>query len=177
MKGKNLYFWQKRREHKILPPLKIQHEFSKTQMHGKIHTKKWRKIKIWSDENQNLIERKKWKTDIFTKFYKNDESMISKKGVRSNTVKEIIRELSESDDEWVWDRSFCFHDDIVFVQVWLFDALFLLWSHQWDNFFLKSSTDMLLNLDLKVQSWGQLHFVVSRDIRQEDTEVKWLHHE
>ena len=43
------------------------------------HDKKWRKIKIWFDENQNLIERKKWKTDIFTKFYKNDESMISKK--------------------------------------------------------------------------------------------------
>ena len=34
--------------------------------------------------------------------------MISKKGVRSNTVKEIIRELSESDDEQVWDRSFRF---------------------------------------------------------------------
>ena len=90
------------------PPLKIQHEFSKTQMHEKIHTKKWRKIKIWFNENQNLIERKKWKTDIFTKFYKNDESMISKKGVRSNTVKETIRELSESDDEQVWDRSFRF---------------------------------------------------------------------
>ena len=153
-KEKIFIFWQKKCEHKILPPLKIQHEFSKTQMHGKIHTKKWRKIKIWSDENQNLIERKKWKTDIFTKFYKNDESMISKKGVRSNTVKEIIRELSESDDGWVWDRFFLFHDDIVFVQVWLFDALFLLWSHQWDNFFLKPSPDMLLNLDLKVQSQG-----------------------
>ena len=71
--------------------------------------------------------------------------MISKKGVRSNTVKEIIRELSESDDEQVWDRSFRFHDDIVFVQVWLFDAPFL----PWNNFFLKSSSDMLLNLDLK----------------------------
>ena len=80
---------------------------------------------------------------------KNDESMISKKGARSSTVKEIIRELSESDDEQVWDRSFRFHDDIVFVQVWLFDALFLFWSHQWVNFFLKSSPDMLLNLDLK----------------------------
>ena len=131
------------------PPLKIQHEFSKTQMHGKIHTKKWRKIKIWFDENQNSIERKKWKTGIFTKFTKIDDSMISKKGVRSNTVKEIIRELSESDDEQVWDRSFRFHDDNVFVQVWLFDAPFLPWSHQWDNFFLKSSLDMLLNLNLK----------------------------
>ena len=37
----------------------------------------------------------------FTKFTKNDDSMISKKGVRSNTAKEIIQELSESDDEWV----------------------------------------------------------------------------
>ena len=34
-------------------------------------------------------------------FTKKDDLMISKKGVRSNTVKEIIRELSESDDEWV----------------------------------------------------------------------------
>ena len=32
---------------------------------------------------------------------KNDDSMISKKGVRSNTVKEIIRDLSELDDEQV----------------------------------------------------------------------------
>ena len=34
-------------------------------------------------------------------FTKNDDLMISKKGVRSNTVKEITRELSESDDEQV----------------------------------------------------------------------------
>ena len=37
----------------------------------------------------------------FTKLTKNDDSMISKKGVRSNTVKEIILERSESDDEQV----------------------------------------------------------------------------
>ena len=41
------------------------------------------------------------KTDTFTKFHKNDESMTSKKGARSSTVKEIIQERSESDDGWV----------------------------------------------------------------------------
>ena len=41
------------------------------------------------------------KQTFLQSFTKNDESMISKKGVRSNTVKEIIRELSESDDEQV----------------------------------------------------------------------------
>ena len=38
----------------------------------------------------------------FYKIYKkNDELMISKKGARSSTVKEIIQERSESDDELV----------------------------------------------------------------------------
>ena len=39
--------------------------------------------------------------NIFISFRKIDDLMISKKGVRSNTVKEIIRELSELDDEQV----------------------------------------------------------------------------
>ena len=34
-------------------------------------------------------------------FTENDDSMISKKDVRPNIVKEIIRELSESDNEQV----------------------------------------------------------------------------
>ena len=41
------------------------------------------------------------KQTFLQNFTKNDESMISKKGARSSTVKEIIRELSESDDEQV----------------------------------------------------------------------------
>ena len=41
------------------------------------------------------------KNGIFTKFTTNDESMISKKGAQSSTVKEIIQERSESDDELV----------------------------------------------------------------------------
>ena len=54
------------------------------------------KIKI------RLNVKKKEKTDTFTKFFtKNDEPMISKKGARSSTVKEIIQERSESDDGWV----------------------------------------------------------------------------
>ena len=48
------------------------------------------------------------KQTFLQNFAKNDESMISKKGARSSTVKEIIQERSESDDGWVWDRSFCF---------------------------------------------------------------------
>ena len=37
------------------------------------HGKNDEKIKIWFDENQNSIERKKWKTGIFTKFTKIDD--------------------------------------------------------------------------------------------------------
>ena len=59
------------------------------------------KIKIW-------LNVKNEKQAFLQNFTKNDDLMISKKGARSNTVKEIIRELSESDDEQVWDRSFRF---------------------------------------------------------------------
>lgn len=41
------------------------------------------------------------KQTFLQNFTKNDESMISKKGARSSTVKEIIQERSESDDGWV----------------------------------------------------------------------------
>jgi len=41
------------------------------------------------------------KKTFLQNFTKNDESMISKKGAPSSTVEEIIRELSESDDEQV----------------------------------------------------------------------------
>ena len=59
------------------------------------------------------------KQTFLQNFTKNDESMISKKGARTSIVKEIRR--------WIGLRLiFLFHDDIVFVQVWLLDALVLL---------------------------------------------------
>ena len=57
-KEKSLFLAEKM-ESQDLPPLKIQHViFKETQMHEKLH------------ESQKLTERKKRKTDIFTKFYK-----------------------------------------------------------------------------------------------------------
>ena len=41
------------------------------------------------------------KQTFLQNFTNNDEPMISKKGARSSTVKEIIQERSESDDEQV----------------------------------------------------------------------------
>ena len=41
------------------------------------------------------------KRTFLQNFTKNDESIISKKGARSSTVKDIIQEQPESDDGWV----------------------------------------------------------------------------
>lgn len=79
--------------------MKIQHEFSKTQMHEKIHTKKNDgKSKFDSMKIKIRLNVKNEKQTFLQNFTKNDESMISKKGARSSTVKEIIQERSESDD-------------------------------------------------------------------------------
>ena len=90
------------------PPWKFSMNFQRLKCTEKIHTKKWRKIKIWFDEIKIRLNVKNEKTDILQNFTKNDESTISKKGARTSTVKEIIQEQSESDDGWVWDWFFCF---------------------------------------------------------------------
>ena len=77
-------------------------KFSKTQMHEKnSHGKNDGKSKFDLMKIKIRLNVKNEKTEIFTKFTKNDDSMISKKDVRPNIVEETIRELSESDDGWV----------------------------------------------------------------------------
>lgn len=88
--------------HKIFPPLKIEHEIFIELMHEKKFTRKNDgKSKFDSMKIKIRLNVKNEKQTFLQNFTKNDESMISKKGARSSTVKEIIQERSESDDELV----------------------------------------------------------------------------